>query len=272
MDDSHTPQNPTPQSSSAQAGANPPLRPLGSGSPPSSTAVLKNIQRLADPSSADEDSESSSDLPLPKSTSSKSASLGLRTPAPRLPLNPSEKFNPEPHYPEVESSVQPALSEKGPSAAPSAPPRPAPPALAAASGSATKVSYQVMGRHTLVDKSTVREEQPSGSAKILHLPSSKQLEERRLARINYFNALLTLIYLCTLLLFMLTASLTFLWPEHLPRLGLNLDWAYQIMLGEIAILLLTGSMQATYSRLWRRASLIFSLITISEIFIIWYLS
>ena len=44
------------------------------------------------------------------------------------------------------------------------------------------------------------------------------------------------------------------------------------MLGEIAILLLTGSMQATYSRLWRRASLIFSLITISEIFIIWYLS
>ena len=85
MDDSHTPQNPNPQSSSAQAGANPPLRPLGSGSPPSSTAVLKNIQRLADPSSADEDSESSSDLPLPKSTSSKSASLGLRTPAPRLP-------------------------------------------------------------------------------------------------------------------------------------------------------------------------------------------
>ena len=51
-----------------------------------------------------------------------------------------------------------------------------------------------MGRHTLVDKSTVREEQPSGSAKILHLPSSKQLEERRLARINYFNFLYHLTY------------------------------------------------------------------------------
>ena len=83
---------------------------------------------------------------------------------------------------------------------------------------------------------------------------------------------MTLVYLLFMFLFMVTLCLTFLWPEYLPRLGLNYASSSVLMLAEIAVLLLVSSSQVTFSVYFRWAVLLGGLLVTTEALIMSYFS
>jgi phosphoglycerol transferase MdoB-like AlkP superfamily enzyme len=70
--------------------------------------------------------------------------------------------------------------------------------------------------------------------------------------------------LAGMFLFLVTAALVFLWPEHLARFGLGAQTSRMLLMQEISALLLLGAFQHNLSRAWQRAALLGSFLVLAE--------
>jgi hypothetical protein len=70
--------------------------------------------------------------------------------------------------------------------------------------------------------------------------------------------------LAGIFLFLMTAALVFLWPEHLARFGLGPQTSRMLLMQEISALLLLGAFQHNLSRSWQRAALLGSFLVLAE--------
>ncbi|MCR4784836.1 MAG: hypothetical protein K6A35_10050 [bacterium] len=247
--------------------------------------VLSTVKDIASGADQDADSDSSGEQVSVSPSSKESAgvravsSSNQSAPLPRLPeadSKSSEVINPPPDLPSSVSdsgelrAVKPShkFSRGGSSMYASA-------MLNPGTAKIVKTIPKVGGIHTPISPDEAKKtkvEQEKTMGKVIHLPQNERLEEENRIKTNYLSASMTLVYLLFMFLFMVTLCLTFLWPEYLPRLGLNYASSSVLMLAEIAVLLLVSSSQVTFSVYFRWAVLLGGLLVTTEALIMSYFS